>query len=41
MFSYYVFNLKENQIQTEIIENFSASVDYNRCRIIFIQFSTP
>ena len=33
--------LKENQTQTKIIERFIASVDYNRCRLVFMQFSTP
>ena len=33
--------LKENQTQTKITEIFITSVDYNRCRLVFMQFSTP
>ena len=33
--------LKDNETQTRITETFSASVDYNRCRLIFMQFSMP
>ena len=33
--------LKENETQTKIKERFITNVDYNRCKLVFMQFSTP
>ena len=32
--------LKENQNQTKITEKFIALLDYNKCRLVFMQFHT-